>query len=155
MKTILSLCILLLASSFVEAQIISDDVKRSFHELKPIKIDVDGDKRADTIQPRIYALVPECAKGRPVKFTDIQHWIAFDLIFATGRRIPSFFKYQYGTDEADYWVYAIISAGDINHDGMTDLVFYSGDDTSDETVTLISKGRHFTVTSRKRGGDQF
>jgi|SRR5688500_8022102 len=153
MRTILTLCLFLLAGSFVEAQTISDDVKRSFDELKPITIDVDGDRKPDTIQPRVYALVPGCAEGKALKFTDIQHWIAFDLRLATGRRIPSFFKYQYGTDESSYWVYAVISAGDINGDGRTDLVFYSGDDSSDETVTLINKGNRFIVRSRKRGGD--
>ena len=153
MKTILTLCLFLLTGSFVEAQTISDDVKRSFAELEPIKIDVDGDRKADTIQPRVYALVPGCAKGKPVKFSDIQHWIAFDLTLATGREIPSFFKYQFGTDESSYWVYAVTSAGDINVDGRTDLVFYSGDDTSDETVTLINQGNRFIVRSRKRGDD--
>jgi hypothetical protein len=153
MRTILTLCLFLLASYFVEAQTISDDVKRSFDELEAIKIDIDGDRKADTIQPRVYALVPECAKGKRLRFSDIQHWIALDLTLATGRRIPSFFKYQYGTDESSYWVYAVISAGDINRDGRTDLVFYSGDDTSDETITLISKGNRFIVSSRKRGGD--
>jgi hypothetical protein len=153
MRTILTLCLFLLAGSFVEAQTISDDDKRSFDELKPIKIDVDGDRKPDTIQPRVYALVPDCTKGKPVKFSDIQHWIAFDLTLATGRRIPSFFKYRYGTDQSSYWVYAVISAGDIDRDGRTDLVFYAGDDSSDETVILINKGDRFIVRSRKRGGD--
>ena len=139
-----------LMAPLVEAQTISDEVKRSFDETKPVKLDVDGDGKADTIQPRVYAVVPNCAKGRHLKFTEVQHWIAFDLILTTGRRMPSFFKYQYGTDESSYWVYAIISAGDVNGDGKTDLVFYSGDDTSDETLTLISRGDRFLVHSRKR-----
>lgn len=153
MRTILTLCLLLFSSSFVDAQTISDDVKRSFGELEEIRIDVDGDQKADTIQPRVYALVPECSKGKHLKFTDIQHWIAFDLTLATGRKIPSFFKYKYGTSESSYWVYAVISAGDVNGDGKTDLVFYSGDDTSYETITLINKRSRFIVGSRKVEGD--
>ena len=149
MRTILTIFLVLFTAPMVEPQTILDDVKRSFDDLKPIKIDVDGDGRTDTIQPRVYVVVPECAKGKHLRPGDIQHWIAFDLTLATGRRIPSFFKYQYGTDQADYWVYALVSAGDINADGRTDLVFYSGDDSSDETVTLINKGNRFIVSSRK------
>ena len=151
MRATLTLCLFFLTGSFVHAQTISDDVKRSFDELDPIKIDVDGDHNVDTIQPRVYALVPGCRKGKPIKFDEIQHWISFDLTLATGRRIPSFFKYQYGTDQSSYWVYALVSADDLNADGKTGLVFYSGDDTSDETVTLINKGSRFIVRSRKRG----
>jgi hypothetical protein len=72
-----------------------------------------------------------------------------------GRRINSFFRYQYGDGESDYWVYALISAGDINHDGKTDLVFYSGDDTSDETITLLNRGNRFIVHQRKRTNDDY
>ena len=144
---------MLFAVSLAKAQTITDDVKRSFSELKPIQIDVDGDGKPDTIQPRAYALVTECPKGKPLKFTDIHHWIAFDLTLATGRKIPSFFKYQYGTSEATYWIYALISAGDVDRDGKTDLVFYTGDDESDETITLLNRGNRFVVHSRKVGGD--
>jgi hypothetical protein len=151
MRVILLFALTLLASSIVQAQVVTDDVKHSFDETQPIKIDVDGDGKADTIRPRTYAIVPNCAKGQPLKFIDIQHWIAFDLTLSTGRRMRSFFKYNYGSSEASYWVYALISAGDINRDGRTDLIFYSGDDTSDETITLINKGNHFVVHSKKHG----
>src|SRR5947209_4785863 len=150
MKAILTVCLLLFTASMVKAQTISDDAKRLFDELSPIKIDLDGDGRPDTIQPRVYAVVTRFARGKRLRRSVVQHWIAFDLIMAEGRRIRSFFKYQYGTDEAEYWVYALIPAGEIKGDGRTDLVFYSGDDTSDETIMLINKGKRFIVHSRKR-----
>ena len=149
MKTLLAVCLALFSASVVKAQAIPDEVKRSFEELSTIKIDVDGDERPDTIRPRVYALVTRCAEGKPVRLSDIQRWIAFDLTTARGRSIPSFFRYQYGTGEVAYWVYALISAGDVNGDGKTDLVFYSGDDTSDEKVTLVSRGNRFVVHARK------
>ncbi len=152
MRIILTLCLVLfIGPVLAHAQEIPDEVKRAFSELQPNKIDVDGDGRADTIQPRVYAVVQNCGKGKHLKFTDIKHWIEFDLTLARGRKIPSIFKYEYGTSESTYWVYALISAGDINRDGKTDLVFYSGDDTSDETITLVNRGIRFIVHSRKRG----
>jgi hypothetical protein len=38
---------------------------------------------------------------------------------------------------------------DVNKDGLIDLVFYSGDDTSDETIILLNKADRFIVDSRK------
>jgi hypothetical protein len=68
-----------------------------------------------------------------------------------GCRINSFFKYNYGTAEqgGSYWVYALIPTSDINRDKKTDLVFYSGDDTSDDTITLISRGNQFIIHKKK------
>ena len=152
MRIILTLCVVLfIGPVWAEAQVITDEVKRSFSELQPIKIDVDGDGRADTIQPRAYAVVEKCGKGRHLKFTDIKHWIEFDLMLARGRKIPSFFKYNYGTSESTYWVYALISTGDVNKDGKIDLVFFSGDDEGHETITLANKGNRFIVHSREVG----
>jgi hypothetical protein len=59
MRTITTLCFFLFVISLaVQAQTVSDNAKRSFDDLRPIKIDVDGDGKADTIKPRVYAFVP-------------------------------------------------------------------------------------------------
>lgn len=144
------MCLILTAAvAFARAQDIDDADKRSFEELAPIKIDVDGDRQPDTIQPRVFKTVSRRAHGKKPRKSDVKHWITFDLTTSKGLRIPSFFKYNYGTDEAVYWVYVLKSAGDVNKDGRTDLVFYAGDDTSDETVTLANRVNRFLVIKRK------
>ena len=88
---------------------------------------------------------------KKIQLSDVQQWIVFDLETSKGKKIKSFFKYNYGTAEqgGSYWVYALVSAGDVNKDGTIDLTFYSGDDTSDETITLANKGDHFVVSDKK------
>lgn len=137
-------------SSSVFAQMVNDDDKRSFDALHPIFIDVDGDGTPDKIQPRTYQTCRR-HKGKRLLKSHIRNWITFDLATTRGRSIKSFFTYNYGTAEqaGSYWVYALIPAGDINGDGLTDLIFYSGDDTSDETVTLINHRNRFFVRSKK------
>ncbi len=143
---------ILLAVPIAKSQDITDADRRGFDNFKPIKIDVDGDGKPDTIKPRVYRVMTKPRiKGKRIKNRDIQNWITFDLITSTGRQIRSFFKYKYGTAEqgGSYWVYALKSAGDINKDRKTDLLFYAGDDTSDERIWLANKGNRFVVFKRK------
>ena len=131
------------------AQTVTDDDKRGFGDLDPILIDVDGDAKPDKIQPRTYQTYKR-RPGQRLKLSAIQNWITFDLTTSRGKRIRSFFTYNYGTAEngGSYWVYALIPAGDLNKDGWTDLTFYTGDDTGDETVTLASRKGRYIVRSR-------
>lgn len=129
--------------------VVQDSDKRDFNERGSFTLDVDGDGEPDTITPRTYAVKTSrrvSDKARPIA-REI-HWIAFDIKTSKGRVINSFFKYDYGTDQADYYVYAFVPCR-INSDRRTDLVFYSGDDTTDETIILENKGRVFKVRSRK------
>jgi hypothetical protein len=73
--------------------------------------------------------------------------ITFDLHLAAGTKRQSFFTYRYGDDRANYWGWALKAAGDLNRDGRTDLVFYSGDDTTDETVILLQTAGGFKASS--------
>lgn len=145
-------CFVFLMNASVLAQSISDADTRPFENLSRIKIDLDGDGKPDTVQPRTYRVVKkQNPKSRRTTKQDIQNWIAFDLSTVKGLRINSFFKYNYGTTEqgGSYWVYSMVSAGDIDGDKKTDLVFYSGDDTTDDTITLLNRGNHFIVLKKK------
>ncbi len=127
-----------------------DSVKRSFHDdLDPIVMDIDGDGKPDTITPRLVVTHYPDKKSKLHQ----SEWIVFDLKTSRGRIARSFFKYHYGTDKVDYWVWALVPCK-ANKDGRRDLVFYSGDDTSDETIVISNQQNGFRVISRKRSTEQ-
>lgn len=129
--------------------IVQDSDRRSFDDHSSFTLDVDGDGKPDTITPRTYIL--KANRKNPDRFTPSArevHWIAFDIKTSQGRVLKSFFKYDYGTDVADYWMYAFVPCS-VNEDGRPDLLFYSGDDTSVGTVILANGSGGFQVHSRK------
>ncbi len=129
---------------------INDSDKRGFDgDLDPIVLDIDGDGKPDTITPR---LVVTHYRDRKSKLHRAE-WIVFDLKTSQGQVVRSFFKYRYGTDRIDYWVWALVPCK-VNKDGRRDLVFYSGDDVSDETIVIANQQNRFRVTSRKRSTEQ-
>jgi hypothetical protein len=142
------LCALVSTQGPSKCQQIEDRDRRAFIDLSPIVVDVDGDGNPDRISPRIYTVrVKSRVHGSARSKLREIHWITFDLETSQGRVLRSFFRYRYGTDVADYWVYVVVPC-DVNRDGKTDLVFYSGDDTSDETIVLLNRGGRFVVHSR-------
>ena len=125
---------------------IDDSDKRGFDgDLDPIVMDIDGDGKPDTITPR---LVVTHYRDKRSKLHQSE-WIVFDLKTSRGRIVRSFFKYHYGTDRVDYWVWALVPCKAKNR-GRPDLVFYSGDDTSDETIVILNQRSRFRVWMRKR-----
>ncbi len=85
MKIIFTICLILLIASMVKSQTITDNDRRPFENLSQIKIDVDGDRKPDTIQPRTYQTsVKRNSKGKRLRKRDIQNWIIFDLITTRG-----------------------------------------------------------------------
>ncbi len=127
------------------SQVITDEDKHSFDSLPRLSIDIDGDGKAESIRPRTYSVresrTTQSRKARTA------HWIAFDLLPTSKGTRKTLFRYRYGDDRADYWVWALKSAGDMNADERNDLVFYSGDDTTDETVLLIQESVSFRACS--------
>lgn len=148
-------CSLLSLSPLADCRIIEDRDRRSFDERSPIFMDVDSDGKPDRISPRVYTVkaknkLPGGVRRRAREI----HRLSFDLKDSRGREAKSFFKYDYGTEEADYWVYALVPC-DVNKDGRADLVFYSGDDTTSETIILLNRGGRFIVHSKKRSNVGF
>lgn len=125
-------------------RIVDDSEKRDYvgGSFSP---DVDGDGKADTITAKTYTV--KVSKNAKAKIKEA-HWISFDLKTSKGKMLKSFFKYKYGDNRADYWIYALIPCSS-DKDGKTDLLFYAGDDTSDETIILRNIGTSFKVVSRK------
>ena len=130
---------------------ITDDDKRGFFvsDLHPIVLGLDGDGKPNIITPR---LVVTRYRDRRSKVHQAE-WIVFDLKTSRGRVVRSFFKYNYGTDKIDYWVWALAPCRP-DKKGRMDLVFYSGDDTSDETIVLLNVRGSFRVYSRKVSTEQ-
>jgi hypothetical protein len=128
--------------------------RRPFSNLAPIEIQMDAAEKPDQIIPHLYSVPLKRKKGAKAAATArVAHWISFDLIRSDGRVQKSIFTYQYGVSDGDYWVYALVPC-DINKDGRPDLLFYSGDDSSDETVTLLNRGGTFQVSKRKKSHDE-
>lgn len=125
---------------------VADDDRLDFASGKLVKADVDGDGEVDTITPRDYK-----AEGKDKSDPEVNelHWIAFDVKTSGGKDFKSFFKYNYGNNVADYYVYALVPCNS-NSDEKADLLFYTGDDNSAETIILESTGNSFKEVSRKQ-----
>ena len=129
-------------------RLVVDTDKKSFTELKPIHLDINGDGRIDAIQPRTLVRWGWVWDDQGKRRRGTEHWIAFDLVRTATLKRQTIFEYRYGDERGDdYWVWALIPAGDVDGNGQVDLVFYSGDDTTDETVILLQRGSTFRSCS--------
>src|SRR3979411_2842810 len=130
---------------------IADGDRKGFtaSDLHPIVLDLEGDGKPDIITPR---LVVNHYRDRKSKVHQAE-WIVFDLKTSRGRVVRSFFKYRYGTDKVDYWIWALAPCKP-DKKGRTDLVFYSGDDTSEATIVILNAGGSFRVLSRRESTRQ-
>jgi hypothetical protein len=57
------------------------------------------------------------------------------------------FEENFGSTRASYWVHRLEIGKDLDRDGRKDLVYYMGDDTSDETTYLLQKSAGFKAVS--------
>ncbi len=114
-----------------------------------IKADIDGNKILDRIVDSYFTrpiLVLDdrqknTCKTVPGKFV---RYTLYPNGKKSGRVI---FEENYGSTRASYWVHRLTLGKDLNRDGRKDLVFYMGDDTSDETTYLLQKLERFKAVS--------
>ena len=125
---------------------VADADKRPYDDLTPIPIQVGPGGSVASVIPRVYVTRSPKRARRGAREA---HWIAFDLKRADGSVQKSFFRFNYGDNLADYWIYALVPC-DVNQDGRTDLVFYAGDDTSDDIVVLLNRNGRFRESKAHR-----
>ncbi|NJM45767.1 MAG: SH3 domain-containing protein [Alkalinema sp. RU_4_3] len=88
-------------------------------------------------------MAQSCPDRRGGEKMKTQVFVKFDLVDGKSRKRSLLFEHSIGTNLATYWVYDIREVRNINRDEYVDLVFYAGDDTSDETVLLLRKKDHY------------
>ena len=125
---------------------VADADKRSYDDLRPIPVQLVPGGPVSSVVPRVYVTRAPKRGTKPARET---HWIAFDLRRADGSVRKSFYRFNYGDNVADYWVYALVPC-DVNQDGRTDLVFYAGDDTGDDIVVLMNRNGRFRPSAAER-----
>lgn len=128
---------------------VQDSDRRGFNQLESFTLDVDGDGKTDTINPRTYTVKTNRKIFNGTVWKPLEeHWITFDIKTANNRVLKSFFKYHYGNNVDDYYVFALLPCK-INRDSKPDLLFYAGDDVDAETIILVNRGSIFKIYSRK------
>ena len=137
---------MLLAQSSPACLDVADSDNRPYAVLTPISIQLEPGGSVVSVIPRVYVTRTPKRGKQPARET---HWIALDLKRADGSVRKSFFRFNYGDNVADYWVYALVPC-DVNQDGRTDLVFYAGDDTGDDIVVLVNRNGSFRASSADR-----
>ncbi len=149
----LSIFILILTMSSVlfaqddncKNKVVNDSDKRDFTKSSTFSFDVDGDGKTDNFTHRTYKTKVAGKSNSKIKET---HWITFDLQTSSGKTLKSFYKFNYGNNLADFWIYAIVPCK-IGQGAKNDLLFYTGDDGGGETVILKNLGNSFKVHSKK------
>lgn len=129
--------------------VVQDGDRHSSEDRSSFTIDIDGDGLPDRITPRPHIVKPtRKASSKANRTTHETHWIRFDAKTGKGNVLNSFFNYKYGTEEAAYWAYAFVPCR-LKRNGKKALLFYAGDDTSQETIVLVNRGNAIRVYSRK------
>ncbi|NJM52458.1 MAG: hypothetical protein HC846_03115 [Blastocatellia bacterium] len=98
-------------------KVVNDSEKRDYTKSSTFSFDVDGDGKADNFTHQTYKM--KVSGKSKIKEN---HWITFDLKTSRGKTLKSFFKYKYGTNIADYWIYALVPCK-IGQGAKNDLIF--------------------------------
>jgi hypothetical protein len=140
----LALLVAAIASSSAPSQALTPKNR----EIPELELTMDLDRNTPGLEQLYHREVrrptpPQCidpnAKQKPKQDVLVQYELAIE-----GSKAPRklMFEHRIGTDLAIYWVRHIREVRHLNQDGNPDLVFYAGDDTSDDTVILLLKKDH-------------
>jgi hypothetical protein len=119
-----------------------------------IKADIDGNSIVDRIVASYFTrpvLVVDDNRSNTCK-TVPGKFVRYAM-FADGQKNGKvIFEENYGSTRASYWVHRLEIGKDLDGDGRKDLVFYMGDDTSDEKTYLLPKPEGFKAVSAGGAG---
>jgi hypothetical protein len=119
-----------------------------------ITADINGNGTADRIVSSYFirpVLVVADNRGNTCK-TVPGKFVRYTM-YADGRKNGKvIFEENYGSTRASYWVHRLEIGKDLDGDGRKDLVFYMGDDTSDDTTYLLQKPEGFKAVSAGGAG---
>jgi len=107
--------------------------------------DINGNGKRDRILKSLYekpTFLPSYSEDNKCEERN-GHFVKFVLYLDSQKRGIKIFDYLIGDNESQYWQYRIDKTVDLNKDGVKDLIFYAGDDTTQEYVFLIQKRNHF------------
>ncbi len=114
-----------------------------------IQSDIDGNGIPDRVVATYFT--------RPVSVLDNDRLLSCKTVpgkfvrytmYANGQKNGKvIFEENFGSTRASYWVHRLEIGKDLNRDGRQDLVYYMGDDTSDETTYLLQKQAGFKAVS--------
>jgi hypothetical protein len=114
-----------------------------------LKADINGNGRPDRIVASYFSrpvLVVDDFKANTCR-TVPGKFVRYTM-YADGQKNGKvIFEENYGSTRASYWVHRLEIVKGIDGDGRKDLVFYMGDDTSDETTYLLQNPEGFKAVS--------
>lgn len=107
--------------------------------------DLDGNGKAERIIQIKFQKQTQLPSRKDLSKYEIRngHYIRYVFYRNGQEKGMTIFEYFIGDDEAVYWQYRIEKTVDLNNDGWKDLVFYAGDDTTQEYIILLQKPDYF------------
>lgn len=105
---------------------------------KPLNVDLDGDGQSEAVTRRIVDRRTGEQTAHVLELRLASKSIPCDLVLR--RRV--------GMDGVQYWVSGLSRMGDLDGDGLVDLSFYAGDDTSEDVILLMNRRTHFEAVYR-------
>lgn len=133
----------LLAGSLLVGALAQSQTTRSTPKTPELQLSMDLDRQTPGLEQIFKTQTERPANPKPCLGRPLGDKIKKDILVSfqlvKGSKRSLIFEHKIGTNLATYWVHHISEVRHLNRDGNVDLVFYQGDDTSDETVLLLMR----------------